>query len=150
MDVFASIDYLLCFNSTTVQLILRVGAFFGCLLQCFNSTTVQLILLFFCHISTHKSVFQFHNGTINTRLLIIRFLQYRRFNSTTVQLIRAIVTKQCIPMLFQFHNGTINTRVPRPRNRKIGSFNSTTVQLILKQAQSDCQRLHVSIPQRYN
>ena len=66
---------------------------------------MQLLLPCFLNV-----LFQFHNGTINT----INRMRAQRgvfcFNSTTVQLIHALL-----------HNNALN----------IGSFNSTTVQLIL-------------------
>ena len=53
----------------------------------FNSTTVQLIRRLYIR-NLQGSMFQFHNGTINT-------LPYDR--------------EANIPDVFQFHNGTINT-----------------------------------------
>ena len=57
---------ILCFNSTTVQLILEVLHLFSPYTECFNSTTVQLILLYLRVIAPRLDLFQFHNGTINT------------------------------------------------------------------------------------
>ena len=99
------------------------------------------------------SEFQFHNGTINTKIKLQKHQAKQCFNSTTVQLIRYILPyTQSLTMMFQFHNGTINTwRISRIAtwqkrfqfhngtiNTQIEtneecckkSFNSTTVQLI--------------------
>ena len=53
----------------------------------FNSTTVQLIPSW-CFLWFFAAMFQFHNGTINTKLQ------------------PNVLTH---PTVFQFHNGTINT-----------------------------------------
>ena len=96
----------------------------------FNSTTVQLIRCL-CAASVPLSVFQFHNGTINTTDVFVSIDCHFCFNSTTVQLIQVCLfpdqpedrcfnstTVQLIHHLravarnvrvFQFHNGTINT-----------------------------------------
>ena len=78
-------------------------------LQGFNSTTVQLILLLTV-LPLRALLFQFHNGTINTRPIGFLVCNLIGFNSTTVQLIQREPTekKPCY-FWFQFHNGTINT-----------------------------------------
>ena len=78
-------------------------------------------------------MFQFHNGTINTKKCIYTQMNNACFNSTTVQLIHE--EKNIIKdyILFQFHNGTINTLYTSEHTfaDAYRSFNSTTVQLIL-------------------
>ena len=96
--------------------------------------------------------FQFHNGTINTNVATRFQSRFLSFNSTTVQLIRHLLSSWVRLQQFQFHNGTINTgkqttETYRLRkfqfhngtintSRWIGAwasvrgFNSTTVQLI--------------------
>ena len=63
------------------------------------------------------SSFQFHNGTINTRIIAVDELVYSSFNSTTVQLILTWDIINWCHRKFQFHNGTINTR----RNTRLSS-----------------------------
>ena len=75
---------------------------------CFNSTTVQLILPI-DYIASRIAGFQFHNGTINTTKQTVLCRYYKRFNSTTVQLIRECLLTVIMFHKFQFHNGTINT-----------------------------------------
>ena len=94
----------------------------------FNSTTVQLIL-YFSVLYDCTTVFQFHNGTINTMIRKALPLPNLCFNSTTVQLIQFPSDIAKFRKLFQFHNGTINTR-------KLSKITN--------------QRRVVSIPQRYN
>ena len=53
--------------------------------------------------------FQFHNGTINTLVLLHGSCLHIRFNSTTVQLIPSTKLVTEVDNTFQFHNGTINT-----------------------------------------
>ena len=58
-----------------------------------------------------KTMFQFHNGTINTAAVTYNTLISVSFNSTTVQLILPIpLVSPVSGALFQFHNGTINTQ----------------------------------------
>ena len=54
-------------------------------------------------------MFQFHNGTINTKQKLHGDNPQECFNSTTVQLIRSTKTATNRIAKFQFHNGTINT-----------------------------------------
>ena len=76
----------------------------------FNSTTVQLILFLPTNHLTHKTSFQFHNGTINTTKKNGGIIPECRFNSTTVQLIhKKHLATDAKLQWFQFHNGTINT-----------------------------------------
>ena len=75
----------------------------------FNSTTVQLIPCFLALLLL-ISLFQFHNGTINTQF---------------------VPRSSGRQNLFQFHNGTINTQVAQMKAAGLNRFNSTTVQLIL-------------------
>ena len=56
-----------------------------------------------------RQLFQFHNGTINTRTDRFDLALEASFNSTTVQLIRCTKTTTNRFAEFQFHNGTINT-----------------------------------------
>ena len=57
-----------CFNSTTVQLIPKVKMWGDkSQLLSFNSTTVQLILYYSDDTLFADRLFQFHNGTINTK-----------------------------------------------------------------------------------
>ena len=77
--------------------------------SCFNSTTVQLILKQ-AQKDCQRLQFQFHNGTINTIPHSARKRVRRRsFNSTTVQLIQGGGSSLISGAMFQFHNGTINT-----------------------------------------
>ena len=54
---------------------------------CFNSTTVQLILFLQILACLRLFLFQFHNGTINTISKYVPSIVCTCFNSTTVQLI---------------------------------------------------------------
>ena len=76
------------FNSTTVQLIHHRILRHLQKLLCFNSTTVQLIRNEEKNIIKDYILFQFHNGTINTKHGKIPPARNNSFNSTTVQLIQ--------------------------------------------------------------
>ena len=101
-----------------------------------------------------RNRFQFHNGTINTKITGDGTVDASdSFNSTTVQLIPWPNHRKRPRQSFQFHNGTINTsytnrntltsKVFQFHNGTINTgcqpggiywipgFNSTTVQLIL-------------------
>ena len=120
------------FNSMKVQLRQRRSAHRWVRLQHFNSIKVQLR-----HIDSNAStesaeLFQFHKGTIKTKILlllqkhIVHFnsikVQLRQpcgtpdgrpqthFNSIKVQLRRSILHRDnCLHPQFQFHKGTIKT-----------------------------------------
>ena len=75
-------------------------------------------------------MFQFHNGTINTKITGDGTVDASdSFNSTTVQLIPWPNHRKRPRQSFQFHNGTINT---------------------MKTEEVAAKIKYVSIPQRYN
>ena len=80
------------FHNGTINTIFFFDSVIGIL--CFNSTTVQLILCDFIACGDPPE-FQFHNGTINTIVLLILLFLKCSFNSTTVQLIPS-GTNMCI------------------------------------------------------
>ena len=53
--------------------------------------------------------FQFHKGTIKTRLRALYLRAYRDFNSIKVQLKPSKEAEAVAAALFQFHKGTIKT-----------------------------------------
>ena len=75
------------FNSTTVQLIPADHVANEMYKISFNSTTVQLIRSLTNPAGSSDTMFQFHNGTINTKLPVRNGNGAYCFNSTTVQLI---------------------------------------------------------------
>ena len=95
----------------------------------FNSTTVQLILAQQAKLTIEVALFQFHNGTINTRedRKNTGFLPLFQFHNGTINTIFPCLASTA-KILFQFHNGTINTYL------EVLSYKTT----------------YVSIPQRYN
>ncbi len=117
------------FNSTTVQLIQRTKKTTILSSRCFNSTTVQLIPGS-NHICTTKKWFQFHNGTINTwwNTKMKKTLNKFQFHNGTINTYDS-QWRGRISQVFQFHNGTINTSKIRI---------------------AWCYVSFVSIPQRYN
>ena len=97
----------------------------------FNSTTVQLIRES-RESREPRDLFQFHNGTINTKHIgIVCPLAFVfQFHNGTINTFVSKPRPASVPK-FQFHNGTINTGDILLSPLFCHGFNSTTVQLIL-------------------
>ena len=117
------------FNSIKVQLKHTQASGKAGYADNFNSIKVQLKPLTGGLYVPSSSQFQFHKGTIKTRLRSRAKVVYHYFNSIKVQL------KLCRPSQgdrrreFQFHKGTIKTRWSVLPLRRPQHFNSIKVQL---------------------
>ena len=98
------------FNSIKVRLELIMMSFALLMLSDFNSIKVRLEPCTAVRLSSPRTKFQFHKGTIRTLSRFLLLISHiTNFNSIKVRLEQREALSRCEISEFQFHKGTIRT-----------------------------------------